>query len=153
MKKNQLHKSLELQELKNKFSNLENILNRNNLDDNEPELTPRSIQNNIKINIFYRELENKDVNQRTNNLLHDEKEENIVLLNLNRIIIYNLLIDIKNNISIINFTLNGPCSFFNFYKKYIKNRKLKKKKKLEIEKEKYLDSLINSINENLSFYN
>ena len=161
MKKKQLDISLELQQLKNQFTTLEKILNLDYLDDDDIEIitviTPQNIKNNIKINNFYKELHNKDMKIEIENLSNDKKKENLLLLTSNRIIIYNLLINIKSNISIINLKLlDKPCSFFNLYRRYKKYRKkieLNIKKKIEIEKEEYLNTLLNGIEENLYFYN
>jgi inner membrane protein involved in colicin E2 resistance len=161
MKKKQLCNTLEIQDLKNQFTTLEKILNENHLKNKEEKsitiYSTQSIQNEIKINNFYKELHNKDLKQKINKLSIDTRENNKILLNLNREIINNLLIDIRSNIAILNCKLlDNPCSFLNLYKrckKYVKKRKLNRKKKIELEKEDYLSTLLNCIEELLFLYN
>jgi len=160
MKINQDDITRELQLLKIKFTTLESLLYKHHYSDNKDNeiiYSTQNSENNIKLNIFYKDLHNKDIKQKIKNLSTYTKENNRLFFEKNREKIYNLLIDIRNNISVINCKLlDKSCSFFNFYgryKRYIKNKKLNRKKIIELEKEIYLTKLLNGIEEVLYYYN
>jgi hypothetical protein len=184
---NLLDSSFEIQKLKNQFTDLEKILHKNNIpikiyNKENKKISSQNIMsylsdssievnNNEKINIFYKELQEKEYNEKEVQEEHKEEEEEeqekdeeekeyeIELLEINKYKINFLIINIKDKIDKIDDNLSrlyynyNFCNLFKYYENYIKRKNFEKEKLIEIEKKKYLLFLLKNIEKLLFLHN